>query len=414
MARPAEPGEGADELPILSDADTALLVSMARQSQEGMIAQQATSGSGSRLRWDRSVAIANDEIAVLAVSIEDYPALAQFAFVDGSLARATLIRVLGDGKFPACHTPPGNPDARHTILVDLPALRAHYIHGDAIGYCEDVTGQTSSGINLAIVDLTDGTTTIDHYSPAGDTIIAIGPWKGSSTLEELATPVPVPAEPEWVASAVADINYTGPVPGTQAFWTAGTEEDLDDGGGGSDGKSGDDDPDGGNDGSEVGGGGDGSDGEDEVYTCDWNHLVDLQLRVEFAQDNYVSDGVGEREKDELALARARRNGFLTVGGAGLTGLLAGPGTSLVAMLVASVIEARVEQDKIEDLAATRQEEERLKGIRDAALAERIQYYNEGECSEIAPNQAVAAKGWWLTSERPEVTSGRELTVGVYG
>jgi hypothetical protein len=63
LARPADPGEGADELPILSDAETALLVSMARQSTEGAIAEQAASGSGSRLRWNRSVGIADDEIA---------------------------------------------------------------------------------------------------------------------------------------------------------------------------------------------------------------------------------------------------------------------------------------------------------------------------------------------------------------
>jgi hypothetical protein len=162
MVRLADPGEGADELPILSDADTALLVSMARQSPEGMIAQRAATGSGSRLRWDRSVAIADDDIAVLAVSLEDFPGLAQFAFVDGSFASATLIRVLGDGQVPVCHTPPGNPGARHTILVDLPALRAHYVHGDELGYCEGATGQTSSGVDLAIVDLTDGTTTSDH------------------------------------------------------------------------------------------------------------------------------------------------------------------------------------------------------------------------------------------------------------
>jgi hypothetical protein len=405
MAQPAEPGEGADELPILSDADTALLVSMARQSPEGMIAQRATSGSGSKLRWDRSVAIANDEIAVLAVSIEDYPALAQFAFVDGSLASATLIRVLGDGKVPVCHTPPGNPDAQHTILVDLPALRAHYIHGDTIAYCQDVTGQTSSGIDLAIVDLTDGTTTINHYSPAGDTIIAIGPWTGSSTVEELATPVPVPAEPEWIASAVADINYTGPVPGTQAFWTAGAEEDLDDGGGGSDGKSGDDDPDGGNDGSEVGGGGDGddgADGENEVSTCDWNYLVNLQLRVEFAQDNYVEVGVGGREKAEMNLARTRKQGFAVIS---VSTLIATATTTPVGGLTTAVTSTfaftMAEQFAIDDLAAARAKEAELEIKRNAALADRIQYYGERNCAEIA-SEHVGAVG---DSIRPVVRLG---------
>jgi hypothetical protein len=416
MARPADPGEGADELPVLNDAETARLVSMARQSTEGAIAEGAASGSGSRLRWDSSVGMADDEIALLAVALEDYPAIAQFAFVDGSLASATLIHVQGDGTLPVCHTPPGNPDARHTILVDLPALRAHYMHGDAFGYCEDEAESASPGIDLAIVDLTDGTTTLDHYSPAGDTIVAIGPWAGSSTLEELFTPVPVPPEPEWIANAVADINYTGPVPGTQAFWTTGIEEEIDDGGGGSDGHSGDDDPEDDPVG-DPGTGNDGTgenDGEEEASTCDWGHLEILQLRVEFAQTNYVEDGIGEREKAELALTRARRNGFFAVGGATATGALAGPFVALGSAFVASVIAARVEQDAIDDLAAARQEEARLEGIRNSALEERIKYYNERKCSEIAPDQAFSAEGWLLTIVRPEVLFTRRPTVGVYG
>lgn len=415
LARLTDPGAGSDELPILSDAETALFVNMARQSGEGAIAEQAASGSGSRLRWDRSVAIASDETVLLVVQLAEYPAVAQFTFVDGSLASATLISVQGEGKLPVCHTPPGNADARHTVFVDLPALRAHYMHGDEVGYCEDEIGPTSSGIDLAIVDLTDGTTTIDHYSPAGDTIIAIGRWAGSSTLEELFTPVPAPAEPEWIASAVADISYAGPVPETQGYWTTGIEEDLDDAGGGSDGQSGDDDPEDDSQG-DPGAGNDGngeSEEDEEVSTCDWGHLENLQLRVEVAQSNYVEEGVGGLEKAELALTRARRNGFFAVGIAGGTGLLAGPGTALVAALGASVVTLRVEQDAIEDLAAARQEEARLKGIRDAALLDRIQYYNERKCSELVPDYAFAA-GRLLTATIPEVIFASRVKVGVYG
>jgi hypothetical protein len=227
----------------------------------------------------------------------------------------------------------------------------------------------------------------------------------------------VPAEPEWIASAVADINYTGPVPGTQAFWTAGTEEDLDDGGGGSDGKSGDDDPDGGNDGSEVGGGGegnDGSEGEDEVPTCNWGHLEILQLRVEFAQSNYVEHGIGDREDAEAALARVRTNGFIGIAGAAGVGALGGPLAALGSALVASVTASKLEQDAMDDLAEARLEEERFKGIRDEALSERIQYYNERKCSEIAPDQAFAPEGWLRTSVRLEVQFARRLTMGVHG
>ncbi len=36
-----------------------------------------------------------------------------------------------------CHIPPGNPEARHTISVDAPAVRAHQVqHGDTLGACE--------------------------------------------------------------------------------------------------------------------------------------------------------------------------------------------------------------------------------------------------------------------------------------
>jgi hypothetical protein len=34
-----------------------------------------------------------------------------------------------------CHYPPGNPDNRHTIVIDKAALPAHQAHGDTLGPC---------------------------------------------------------------------------------------------------------------------------------------------------------------------------------------------------------------------------------------------------------------------------------------
>lgn len=41
-------------------------------------------------------------------------------------------------KITICHIPPGNPTARHTITVGVPAAKAHLAHGDTLGPCEGV------------------------------------------------------------------------------------------------------------------------------------------------------------------------------------------------------------------------------------------------------------------------------------
>jgi hypothetical protein len=38
-------------------------------------------------------------------------------------------------KVAICHFPPGNPDNRHTIVIDAAALPAHQAHGDTVGAC---------------------------------------------------------------------------------------------------------------------------------------------------------------------------------------------------------------------------------------------------------------------------------------
>ncbi|HKZ86125.1 MAG TPA: DUF5666 domain-containing protein [Anaerolineae bacterium] len=44
------------------------------------------------------------------------------------------------GKVTICHIPSGNPDARHTIEVDQPAVATHLGHGDYLGPCRDGGG----------------------------------------------------------------------------------------------------------------------------------------------------------------------------------------------------------------------------------------------------------------------------------
>ncbi len=52
---------------------------------------------------------------------------------------APILGVLGNGdqeQVTICHIPPGDPDARHTIVVGEPAVQAHLAHGDELGTCD--------------------------------------------------------------------------------------------------------------------------------------------------------------------------------------------------------------------------------------------------------------------------------------
>ncbi|MDB5104784.1 MAG: large protein [Fibrobacteres bacterium] len=59
---------------------------------------------------------------------------------DGS-SKASKHRILGSKlashKAAICHIPPGNPANAHTIIVGLPAVKAHLAHGDKLGFCAD-------------------------------------------------------------------------------------------------------------------------------------------------------------------------------------------------------------------------------------------------------------------------------------
>ncbi len=77
-------------------------------------------------------------------------------------------------KITICHYPPGNPDARHTIIINESALEAHLAHGDTIGACEDEPEP----------DPTDTTPpVISNFQPSG-TITDITPTLSLNTDED--------------------------------------------------------------------------------------------------------------------------------------------------------------------------------------------------------------------------------------
>lgn len=49
----------------------------------------------------------------------------------------------GKEKIIICHIPPGNPNAKQTLTVAEPALKAHLAHGDTRGTCQGGTGTTT-------------------------------------------------------------------------------------------------------------------------------------------------------------------------------------------------------------------------------------------------------------------------------
>ncbi len=69
---------------------------------------------------------------------------------------ATQTGGVGQGnKVTICHTPPGNPDNAHTILVSENAVPAHLAHGDSLGSCAGDGGAVSDK-NLISIDPASG------------------------------------------------------------------------------------------------------------------------------------------------------------------------------------------------------------------------------------------------------------------
>ena len=47
------------------------------------------------------------------------------------------------GKVVICHSPPGNPDANHTMSLPAGAVAAHLAHGDVLGVCDSTAASTT-------------------------------------------------------------------------------------------------------------------------------------------------------------------------------------------------------------------------------------------------------------------------------
>ncbi len=64
-------------------------------------------------------------------------------------------------KVTICHIPPGNPAAKHTIVVGAPAVRVHLAHGDYLGRCAGDNGnETMSGNETSPGNQSTGNVTI--------------------------------------------------------------------------------------------------------------------------------------------------------------------------------------------------------------------------------------------------------------
>ena len=57
------------------------------------------------------------------------------ASIIARLGLATSSTTPGAGFVTICHIPPGNPSARQTLVIGVPALGAHLAHGDTAGIC---------------------------------------------------------------------------------------------------------------------------------------------------------------------------------------------------------------------------------------------------------------------------------------
>ena len=75
----------------------------------------------------------------------------------------------GDNLVEICHIPPGNPDARHTIMVAAAAVPAHLAHGDVLGACpvEDTDTDTDGDGVPDDVDLCPDTPAGSEVDPNG-------------------------------------------------------------------------------------------------------------------------------------------------------------------------------------------------------------------------------------------------------
>ncbi|MBI2096069.1 MAG: peptidoglycan-binding protein [Candidatus Taylorbacteria bacterium] len=92
----------------------------------------------------------------------------------------------GETKVEICHIPPGNPAAKHTVVIGLPAVRAHLRHGDTVGGCGgaatttppagDVTAPTISNLTASSTGSTGATITWATDEPATSDV-----WYGTTT-----------------------------------------------------------------------------------------------------------------------------------------------------------------------------------------------------------------------------------------
>jgi len=80
----------------------------------------------------------------------------------------------GDDFVEVCHTPPGNPDNRHTIVVGAAAAEQHLRHGDVLGVCADDDSADSilltvdAGADFTVIGGDDATLTGTVMVVAGD------------------------------------------------------------------------------------------------------------------------------------------------------------------------------------------------------------------------------------------------------
>ena len=62
------------------------------------------------------------------------PGLAK-KFLTRSAGTTSSLPAKGVGTETICHVPKGNPGAKHTLVVGIPAVKAHLAHGDTVGAC---------------------------------------------------------------------------------------------------------------------------------------------------------------------------------------------------------------------------------------------------------------------------------------